>query len=168
MASSAVQNNYGTCIVLVHLASVRCSLILSKALSNFYSQRGYNSLLLNPYLHDHLHTSSDFCYRSSITAVTCRGCGLDDWIYWHLIHITRDYRQYSAIVDLQTLQLHALAALSMVKEPPPLYPLDFRLCGPKNVEKRNLLLLQGLELWPSGCTACSQLLYRLHYPGSFH
>jgi hypothetical protein len=29
---------------------------------------------------------------------------LDDWIYWHLIHTTRDYRQYSAIADLHTLQ----------------------------------------------------------------
>jgi hypothetical protein len=25
------------------------------------------------------------------------GFGLDDWIYWHLIRTTRDYRQYSAI-----------------------------------------------------------------------
>jgi hypothetical protein len=35
-----------------------------------------------------------------ICIVTCRGLcvtyktgsGLDDWIYWHLIHTTRDYR----------------------------------------------------------------------------
>jgi hypothetical protein len=29
---------------------------------------------------------------------------LDDWIYWHLIHTIRDYRQYSAIADLHILQ----------------------------------------------------------------
>jgi hypothetical protein len=33
-----------------------------------------------------------------------KGSGLDDWIYWHLIHTTRDYRRYSAITDLHTLQ----------------------------------------------------------------
>jgi hypothetical protein len=32
------------------------------------------------------------------------GFGLADWIYWHFIHITRDYRQYGAITDLRTLQ----------------------------------------------------------------
>jgi hypothetical protein len=40
--------------------------------------------------------------------VTCRslcvtykaGSGLNDWIYWHLIQTTRDYRQYSAIALL--------------------------------------------------------------------
>jgi hypothetical protein len=30
--------------------------------------------------------------------------GLDDCIYWHLIHITRYYRRCSAIADLHTLQ----------------------------------------------------------------
>jgi hypothetical protein len=30
--------------------------------------------------------------------------GLDDWIYWHLIHTARDYRQYSALADLHSLQ----------------------------------------------------------------
>jgi hypothetical protein len=29
---------------------------------------------------------------------------LDDWIYWPLIHSTRDYRQYNAIADLHILQ----------------------------------------------------------------
>jgi hypothetical protein len=29
--------------------------------------------------------------------------GLNDWIYWHLIHTTRNYRQCSAIADLHTL-----------------------------------------------------------------
>jgi hypothetical protein len=33
------------------------------------------------------------------------GSGLDDWIYWHLIDTTQDYRQYAAISDLHTLQL---------------------------------------------------------------
>jgi hypothetical protein len=32
------------------------------------------------------------------------GSGLDDWIYWHLIHTVRNYRQCSAIADLHTLQ----------------------------------------------------------------
>jgi hypothetical protein len=30
------------------------------------------------------------------------GFGLDDSIYWHLIHSTRDYRLYNAIADLHT------------------------------------------------------------------
>jgi hypothetical protein len=30
--------------------------------------------------------------------------GLDDWIYWHLVHTARNYRQYSAIAILHTLQ----------------------------------------------------------------
>jgi hypothetical protein len=32
------------------------------------------------------------------------GFGLGDWIYWHLKHSPRNYRQYSAIADLHTLQ----------------------------------------------------------------
>jgi hypothetical protein len=33
------------------------------------------------------------------------GFGLDDWIYYILyIHTVRDYKQYSAIADLYTLQ----------------------------------------------------------------
>jgi hypothetical protein len=32
------------------------------------------------------------------------GFGLDDWIYWHLIDTVLDYRKYSAIADLHTLQ----------------------------------------------------------------
>jgi hypothetical protein len=41
-----------------------------------------------------------------------RGSGLDDWIYCTLyIHTTRDYRQYSAIADLHTLQFTATHAL---------------------------------------------------------
>jgi hypothetical protein len=39
------------------------------------------------------------------------GFGLDDWIYWHLIHTTRDYRQYSAIVDLHALKFIVIHAL---------------------------------------------------------
>jgi hypothetical protein len=38
------------------------------------------------------------------------GFGFDGWIYWHLTHITRNYRQFSAIADLHTfsspLQAH--------------------------------------------------------------
>jgi hypothetical protein len=49
--------------------------------------------------------------------VTCKGfawlmsSGLDDWIYWHPIHTTREYRQYSTIADLQTLQFTVTHAL---------------------------------------------------------
>jgi hypothetical protein len=39
------------------------------------------------------------------------GSGLDDWIYWHLIHSTRDYRQYSAIDFLHTLRFTVPQAL---------------------------------------------------------
>jgi hypothetical protein len=50
---------------------------------------------------------------SSYNIITCRGLcvtyktgsELYDWIYYNLyIHITRDYRQYSAITDLHTFQ----------------------------------------------------------------
>jgi hypothetical protein len=37
--------------------------------------------------------------------------GLSDWIYWHLIHTARDYRQYSAIANLHTLQFAVTRAL---------------------------------------------------------
>jgi hypothetical protein len=38
------------------------------------------------------------------------GFGLDDWIYCTLhIHTIRDYRQYSAIADLHTLQFTVLS-----------------------------------------------------------
>jgi hypothetical protein len=36
---------------------------------------------------------------------------LDDWIYWHLIHTTRNYKQYSAIADLHTLKFTVTYAL---------------------------------------------------------
>jgi hypothetical protein len=39
------------------------------------------------------------------------GFGLDDWIYWHLIHSARDYRPYSAIADSHTLHLTVTHAL---------------------------------------------------------
>jgi hypothetical protein len=39
------------------------------------------------------------------------GFGLDDWIYSHVIHTTQDYRQYSAIADLHTLQFTVTHAL---------------------------------------------------------
>jgi hypothetical protein len=39
------------------------------------------------------------------------GFGLDDCTYWHLIHTTRDYRQYSAIAVPHTLQFTVAHAL---------------------------------------------------------
>jgi hypothetical protein len=33
------------------------------------------------------------------------GLGLDDWIYWHLTRTTQNYRQYSTMADLHTLQI---------------------------------------------------------------
>jgi hypothetical protein len=38
--------------------------------------------------------------------------------------------------------------------------------GLEDVEKRKFLTLPGLELWPLGRPARSQLLYQLRYPGS--
>jgi hypothetical protein len=50
--------------------------------------------------------------RVRVLCVTYKtGSGLDDWIYWHLIHTTRDYRQYGAISDLHTLQFTVTHAL---------------------------------------------------------
>jgi hypothetical protein len=40
-----------------------------------------------------------------------RGSGLDDWIYWHLIHTTRDYRQHCAVSILRTLMFTITHAL---------------------------------------------------------
>jgi hypothetical protein len=39
------------------------------------------------------------------------GFGLGDWIYWHLMHTTRNYRQYSVTADLQTSQYTVTRAL---------------------------------------------------------
>jgi hypothetical protein len=36
-----------------------------------------------------------------------------------------------------------------------------------DLEKRKISSLPGLELGPLGCPACSQSLYRLHYPSSY-
>jgi hypothetical protein len=64
-------------------------------------------------------------------------------------------------------QLHAPIALPPGKEL--WYPLDRRLDGSQSWsgrrEKRNFLTLPGLELRPLDRPACSQSLYRLHYPG---
>jgi hypothetical protein len=46
------------------------------------------------------------------TRVTYKtGSGLGDWIYWHLIHTARNYRQYSAIADLHNLHFTFILAL---------------------------------------------------------
>jgi hypothetical protein len=43
--------------------------------------------------------------RKTSVTICKTGFRLDDWIYCTLyIHTTRDYKQYSAIVDLHTLQ----------------------------------------------------------------
>jgi hypothetical protein len=55
----------------------------------------------------HLHNWKSFYYCHSVwvcTWLTRWVLRLDDWIYWHLIHSTWDYRQYSTITDLHTLQ----------------------------------------------------------------
>jgi hypothetical protein len=52
------------------------------------------------------------------------------------------------------------------------YPLDRRLGGPRtgldDMENREILTLPGLELRPLGSPACSQTLYRPHYPSFCH
>jgi hypothetical protein len=76
----------------------RCLTIILHSCS--MSQRGATCLVLLILLH----------------IVTCRGdyrrgFGLDVWISWQLIHSIRNYRQYSAIADLHTLQLTVAHAL---------------------------------------------------------
>jgi hypothetical protein len=39
------------------------------------------------------------------------GSSSDDWIYWHLVTIFLNYKQYSAITDLHTFQFTAAHAL---------------------------------------------------------
>jgi hypothetical protein len=34
-----------------------------------------------------------------------------NWIYYHVIHTTRDYRQYSALADLHTLEFTVIHTL---------------------------------------------------------
>jgi hypothetical protein len=58
-----------------------------------------------------LHKSLPSAWRKDFGVTYKTGSGLDDWIYWHRTHTTRDYRQYSTIADLQTSQFtftHAL------------------------------------------------------------
>jgi hypothetical protein len=57
------------------------------------------------------------CYIIDVSRVIYNtGFGLDDWIYWHLIHRTRDYSQYSAIADLcMHFTLHLCTRTRVVK-----------------------------------------------------
>jgi hypothetical protein len=52
-----------------------------------------------------------FTCRGRLFVTYKTGFGLYDWIYWHLSHTTWDYRQYSAISDLRTLQFTVTHAL---------------------------------------------------------
>jgi hypothetical protein len=52
-----------------------------------------------------------YCHVLGLCVTYKTGFGLDNWIHWHLIHSTRDYRQYSAIADLHTLQFTVTHAL---------------------------------------------------------
>jgi hypothetical protein len=45
-----------------------------------------------------------FFFGGGVFVTYKTGFALDDWIYWHLMHTTRDYRQYSTTADLHTLQ----------------------------------------------------------------
>jgi hypothetical protein len=44
------------------------------------------------------------CHVEVFALLIWRRFGLDHWIYWHLLHTSRNYRQYSAIADLHTSQ----------------------------------------------------------------
>jgi hypothetical protein len=53
-----------------------------------------------------------YCHDLEVFCVTYKtGSGFDDWIYWHLVHKIRDYRQCNAIADLHTLQFTVTHAL---------------------------------------------------------
>jgi hypothetical protein len=69
---------------------------------------------------------SKHCSRNALSVgkfwlniyVMCRGLCVTyrrvlDWIYWHLIRTTRNYRQYSAMADLHTLQFIVTHALGL-------------------------------------------------------
>jgi hypothetical protein len=70
-------------------------------------------------------------FRTVVNIVTCWGCcvtyktgsGLDDWIYWHLMHTTRDYRQHSAIADPTSFTVHRYTCTRV---------LSFHLSNPGN------------------------------------
>jgi hypothetical protein len=81
------------------------------------------------------------------------------------------WRYSSTILDLGTRWRRVLRFI-----PRPLYPQGKSPCtdwiggwvGPRtgldDVERRNILILPGLELWPFGRPARSQSLYRQRYP----
>jgi hypothetical protein len=62
-------------------------------------------------------------------------------------------------------QLHAPAALPPGNRAPGGWTSGSFL---DDVDKRKFLDLLGLDLWPLVRPACSQLLYRLRYPGSLN
>jgi hypothetical protein len=53
------------------------------------------------------------------------GFRLDDWIYWHLIHSTRDYRQLQSYSYFHTLQFTATKALGSSVFTSPILTTDF-------------------------------------------
>jgi hypothetical protein len=69
----------------------------------------------------HVQTTDVTCILSRVGVWTCviykAGSGLDNWINWHLVHTTRDYRQYSAIVVLHTSQITVTQALGFTVIP---------------------------------------------------
>jgi hypothetical protein len=61
-----------------------------------------------------LHSALRILSRCAGVRVTYKKVfGLDDWIYWHLIDTTRNYRQYSAIAHLHNLQSTVAHALGL-------------------------------------------------------
>jgi hypothetical protein len=103
-------------IEILHLCTISsCTLIFSVILISEISVPGtlacrpnVGAWLWQACLREWLQSSSFIKHN----IVTCRGLfttyktgsGFDDWIYWHLIRTTRNYKQYSAVADLHTSQ----------------------------------------------------------------
>jgi hypothetical protein len=70
-----------------------------------------SSYFSNTYLYSPQSYHNDTVTCMVLCVIYKTGSGLDDWIYWHMIHSTRDYRQYSAIANLHTLHFTVMHAL---------------------------------------------------------
>jgi hypothetical protein len=98
---------YGVNLYVQELHNIRVYLSTFWILSSFEKYLKINFLPQRKLTASFLQRSAGLCSLDIVTIygswVTYKmGFGLDDRIYWHLIHSTRDYRQYSVIADLQT------------------------------------------------------------------
>jgi hypothetical protein len=79
---------------------------------------------------------------SEVPSLITTGSWQDDWIYWHLIHISRTYKQYSSVADLHNLQFIIIHALGQC----------FSTAGPRPGQLYRALVLEKNNLPGGGLT----------------